>query len=52
LGLERDDGRQLRRAILAQTKNAVYVASADALYVALLDEMDKTLKRLAVAQKN
>jgi len=29
-----------------------YVASADALYVALLDEMDKALKRLAVAQKN
>lgn len=29
-----------------------YTASADALYVALLDEMDKALKRIAVAQKN
>jgi len=29
-----------------------YVASADALYIALLDEMDKALKRLEVAQKN
>ncbi|MDO8311922.1 MAG: GDSL-type esterase/lipase family protein [Sideroxyarcus sp.] len=29
-----------------------YVASADALYIALLDEMDKALKRMAAAQKN
>lgn len=29
-----------------------YLASADALYIALLDEMDKALKRMAVTKKN
>ena len=29
-----------------------YVASADALYIAVLDEMDKALKRFAATPKN
>ncbi|MDF3013818.1 MAG: hypothetical protein K0Q78_2022 [Cellvibrio sp.] len=42
----------LMRPDLVHLSPEGYVASADALYIALLDEMDKALKRLAASPKN
>ncbi|HSX85196.1 MAG TPA: SGNH/GDSL hydrolase family protein [Cellvibrio sp.] len=42
----------LMRPDLVHLSPEGYVASADALYIALLDEMDKALKRLDAAQEN
>lgn len=42
----------LMRPDLVHMSPEGYVASADALYIALLDEMDKALKKLGAAQKN
>lgn len=41
----------LMRPDLVHMSAEGYAASADALYIALLDEMDRAIKRMAAAQK-